>query len=62
LFLQPLKKKGKNNPELVLRMISEGIVFKQVQGRGVKLVTIEKEKYLLLFLMIIIMISNYAKL
>jgi hypothetical protein len=43
-------------------MISEGIVFKQVQGRGVKLVTIEKEKYLLLFLMIIIMISNYAKL
>lgn len=33
------------NPELVLRLVSEGVVFKQIQGRGVKLLTIKKESY-----------------
>ena len=33
------------DPEMVLRMISEGIVFKQIHGRGVKLFTIQKENY-----------------
>ncbi|MBA7596990.1 hypothetical protein ES703_03985 [subsurface metagenome] len=31
--------------ELVLRLISEGVVFKQIHGRGVKLLTIQKENY-----------------
>ncbi|MEA1940522.1 MAG: DUF364 domain-containing protein [Candidatus Caldatribacteriota bacterium] len=31
------------DPELVLRMVSEGVVFKQVHGRGVKLLTIQKD-------------------
>jgi hypothetical protein len=30
------------DPELVLRLVSEGVVFKQVHGRGVKLLTIQK--------------------
>jgi len=33
------------DPELVLRFVSEGVVFKQIHGRGVKLVTIQKENY-----------------
>jgi uncharacterized protein (DUF4213/DUF364 family) len=33
------------DPELVLRLISEGVVFKQIHGRGVKLLTIQKESY-----------------
>ena len=33
------------DPELVLRMVSEGVVFKQVHGRGVKLLTIQKGNY-----------------
>jgi len=33
------------DPELVLRLVSEGVVFKQVHGRGVKLLTIQKENY-----------------
>jgi len=33
------------DPELVLRLVSEGVVFKQIHGRGVKLVTIQKESY-----------------
>lgn len=33
------------DPELVLRLVSEGVVFKQVRGRGVKLLTIQKENY-----------------
>lgn len=31
------------DPELVLRFVSEGVVFKQIHGRGVKLLTIQKE-------------------
>jgi len=33
------------DPQLVLRMVSEGVVFKQVHGRGVKLLTIQKDNY-----------------
>ncbi|GAJ23050.1 unnamed protein product, partial [marine sediment metagenome] len=33
------------DPKLVLRLVSEGIVFKQIQGRGVKLLTIQKDNY-----------------
>jgi len=33
------------DPELVLRLISEGVVFKQIHSRGVKLLTIQKESY-----------------
>jgi len=33
------------DPELLLRLISEGVVFKQIHGRGVKLLTIQKENY-----------------
>ena len=33
------------DPRLVLRMVSEGVVFKQVHGRGVKLLTIQKGNY-----------------
>ncbi len=33
------------DPELVLRLVSEGVVFKQIHGRGVKLLTIQKENY-----------------
>jgi len=33
------------DPGLVLRMVSEGVVFKQVHGRGVKLLTIQKDSY-----------------
>ncbi len=33
------------DPELVLRFVSEGVVFKQIHGRGVKLLTIQKESY-----------------
>lgn len=33
------------DPELVLRFVSEGVVFKQIRGRGVKLLTIQKESY-----------------
>lgn len=33
------------DPKLILRLVSEGIVFKQIQGRGVKLLTIRKENY-----------------
>jgi len=33
------------DPELVLRFVSEGVVFKQIHGRGVKLLTIQKENY-----------------
>jgi uncharacterized protein (DUF4213/DUF364 family) len=33
------------DPELILRMVSEGVTFKQVHGRGIKLFTIQKEKY-----------------
>ena len=33
------------DPELVLRLISEGVVFKQIHGRGVKLLTIQKDNY-----------------
>jgi len=33
------------DPELMLRLISEGVVFKQIHGRGVKLLTIQKENY-----------------
>lgn len=33
------------DPELVLRLISEGVVFKQIHSRGVKLLTIRKESY-----------------
>jgi len=33
------------DPELVLRLVSEGVVFKQIHGRGVKLLTIQKESY-----------------
>jgi hypothetical protein len=32
------------DPELVLRFVSEGVVFKQIHGRGVKLLTIQKGK------------------
>ena len=32
------------DPERVLRMISEGIVFKQIHGRGVRLLTMQKEE------------------
>jgi len=30
------------DPELMLRLVSEGVVFKQIHGRGVKLLTIQK--------------------
>jgi len=33
------------DPELMLRLVSEGVVFKQIHGRGVKLLTIQKENY-----------------
>lgn len=33
------------DPELVLRYVSEGVVFKQIHGRGIKLLTIRKENY-----------------
>jgi uncharacterized protein (DUF4213/DUF364 family) len=33
------------DPELVLRFVSEGVVFKQIHGRGVKLFTIQKDNY-----------------
>jgi uncharacterized protein (DUF4213/DUF364 family) len=33
------------DPKLILRLVSEGIVFKQIQGRGVKLLTIQKDNY-----------------
>lgn len=33
------------DPELMLRLVSEGVVFKQIHGRGVKLLTIQKESY-----------------
>jgi len=33
------------DPELLLRLISEGVVFKQIHGRGVKLLTIQKDNY-----------------
>lgn len=33
------------DPELILRMVSEGVTFKQVHGRGIKLLTIQKDKY-----------------
>ena len=33
------------DPELLLRLVSEGVVFKQIHGRGVKLLTIQKENY-----------------
>lgn len=33
------------DPELVLRFVSEGVVFKQIHGRGVKLLTIQKDNY-----------------
>jgi len=33
------------DPELVLRLVSEGVVFKQIHGRGVKLLTIQKKSY-----------------
>jgi len=33
------------DPELVLRLVSEGVVFKQVHGRGIKLLTMQKENY-----------------
>ena len=33
------------DPEFVLRMVSEGVVFRQIHGRGVKLLTIQKGKY-----------------
>ena len=33
------------NPKLILRMVSEGVTFKQVHGRGIKLLTIQKEKH-----------------
>jgi len=33
------------DPELLLRLISEGVVFKQIRGRGVKLLTIQKDNY-----------------
>ena len=33
------------DPELVLRFVSEGVVFKQIHGRGVKLLTIQKNNY-----------------
>jgi len=33
------------DPELVLRFVSEGVVFKQIHGRGIKLLTIQKENY-----------------
>lgn len=32
------------NPDIVLRLISEGVVFKQVHGRGVKLLTMQKDR------------------
>ena len=31
--------------KLVLRLVSEGVVFKQIHGQGVKLLTIQKENY-----------------
>jgi len=31
------------DPEMVLRMVSEGVVFKQVHGRGIKLLTMQKD-------------------
>jgi len=33
------------DPELMLRLVSEGVVFKQIHGRGMKLLTIQKEIY-----------------
>jgi hypothetical protein len=33
------------DPELMLRLVSEGVVFKQIHGRGVKLLTMQKESY-----------------
>ena len=33
------------DPKLVLCLVSEGVVFKQIHGRGVKLLTIQKENY-----------------
>jgi len=33
------------DPKLLLRLISEGVVFKQIHGRGVKLLTIQKDNY-----------------
>ena len=33
------------DPELLLRLISEVVVFKQIHGRGVKLLTIQKDNY-----------------